>query len=132
MSKIKKIRRKKPKFPRLNLSVKRLDISKWRKPKGYSGRVKKGLSHKKGKSPKVGYGISSKMKDKHMSGMEIVEVSNVKELKNIDKEKQLIKILNVGERKRKEIVKNAISSGIKISNLRSPEKYFVDEKKKSD
>ncbi len=132
MSKIKKTRRKKPKFPRLNLNVKRLDVSKWRKPKGMSGRPKKSLSHKKGKSPKVGYGLSSEFKNKHMSGMEIVEVSNINELEKLDKTKQMAKILNVGRRKKIEIVKKAISKGIKISNLRKPEEYINKSKSKSD
>ncbi len=130
MSKIKKSRRKKPNFLRLNLNVKRLDISKWRKPKGMSGRPKKSLSHKKGKSPKIGYGLKSEFKNKHMSGMEIVEISNIKELENLDKDKQMAKILNVGKRKKIEIVEKAILKGIKISNLREPKKYIEKTKKK--
>ncbi len=132
MSKIKKQRRKKPRFPRLNSSVKRLDITKWRKPKGKSGRKKRILSHKKGKSPKVGRGSSSEIKFKHMSGMELIEVANVNQLENVDKKIQIIKILNVGKKKKIEIVKKAIEKGIKISNVRKPEIYTKNDNKKSD
>ncbi len=132
MSKIKKLRKKKPKFPRLNSSVKRLDTSKWRRPKGHSGRVKRGLSHKKGKSPKIGRKLPSEIRHKHISGMEIVEVSNTNDLKNIDKKKQMIKILNVGKKKKIDIVKNAISKGIKISNLRKPEEFISKIRNKNN
>ncbi len=129
MSKIKKIRKKKPNFPRVGAKMKKkVDGSKWRKPKGMHGRVKKLLSYHKGAAPDIGYGSPKKIRGKHVSGLEIVEVKNINELLKVDAKSQIVKIANVGKKKKLEIIEKAIQKGIKISNLRKPKEYISKNK----
>ncbi len=128
MANVKKTRRKKPKFVRLGASRKRINDETWRKSKGMHGRVKKLLSYHKGASPDVGYGSPKKLRGKHTSGLEIVEVKNLSDLADVDVKSQIIKIANVGKKKKIAIVEEAIKKGIKISNLRKPKEYLEKNK----
>ena len=129
MVNIKALRKKTPKFIRLGAVRGKVDGSKWKKPTGKAGRRKKVLSHKKGASPKIGYGISKKAKHKHTSGMPIIMIANPKEIDNVDPKSQVIKIRNVGQKKKIEIVEKAMSKNIKIVNVRKPEEYLKNNKK---
>ena len=129
MVELKKKRKSKPKFPRLGARKKRINEKTWRKPKGMHGRVKKLLSYHKGASPDIGYGSPKNLRNKHTTGLEIVDVSNLSDLKKINPKMQMIKISNVGKKKKIAIVEESIKKGIKISNLRKPKEYISKNKK---
>jgi large subunit ribosomal protein L32e len=128
MVKTKILRKSKPRFVRLGASRKRIDENTWRKPKGMHGRVKKLLGHNKGAAPDIGYGSPKSIRGKHTSGLEIVEIKNLNDLERVDPKTQIIKIANVGKKKKIAIVEEALKRKIKISNLRKPEEYLEKNK----
>ncbi|MCD6547436.1 MAG: 50S ribosomal protein L32e [Nanoarchaeota archaeon] len=122
-NKIKQIRRKKPRFVRLNTVKKKVE-EKWRKPKGRHGRVKKLLGHNKGASPDIGYGSPKKIRGLHLSGLKKILIHNVNELQNVDAKTQGIVIANIGKKKKIQIVQKALEMKLRIFNLRNPEKWL--------
>ena len=123
-------RKRIPRFPRQDAHKKiRLAYKGWRKPKGHHGRVKK-LHDSHGASPKIGYGTPAAFKNKHSSGLEVVEVSNVDELSRINPETQGIKIKHIGNRKKVMVVKAAIEKKIRVFNVRKPEEFIVQHERK--
>lgn len=129
MTKIKRLRRSIPGFPRVGHKRSHKIGESWRRAKGHHGRPKRMLSYQKGAVPDVGYGLSNKIRGKHTSGLEVVLVSNPKELEKIDIKKEIIRIANVGNKKKIDIVEKAIAKKIKICNLRKPEEFLAKNKK---
>ena len=88
----------------------------WRRPKTRTNKVRRKLKGKK-PMPSQGYGTPKSLKHKHPSGLTEVIVSNPKELENIKKDEQCVRISgSVGSKKRMEIIKRASELGIKVLN----------------
>lgn len=89
---------------------------KWRKPKSRTNKIRKRLKGKKS-MPGAGYGSPKAEKGLHPSGFFEINISNVKELEKIDKDKECARISgSVGKKKRIEIVKEAMKMEIKVLN----------------
>lgn len=118
----KKIKREKPDYFRpywwKKLSLKRKKDS-WRKPHGIHNKIRKRL---KGKPAMVetGYGSPKEVKGLLPNGKKPVLIHNVKELENVNKEKEVAIIAStVGKRKRLEIIKRAQEIGVEVWNIKS-------------
>lgn len=132
MKKIVRIRRKKPKFIRLE-HIRAKVKNNWHKPHGKFGRRKQVLKQDKGFVPKEGRRMPKEYRGLHPSGLEIVEVENVKQLDAIDPKIQGAKIRSVGNKKRIDIINAALKKKIRILNVRNPEEKLKSlSKKKKD
>ncbi len=114
----KKIKGKKPTFVAYESWRYKRVKKRWRSPKGTDNAVRhkrKGLP----KSPSIGYSSPKKIRGLHPSGFEEVLVYNVRDLENVDPEKQAIRIANtVGGRKAVDIMDSAEAKMIWILNPR--------------
>lgn len=114
-----KIKEKKPDFIRQDYQRrKRLGRKlKWRKPKGIHSKIR---HHFKGrrKMPSPGYKSPFRVRGLHSSGLGIVNVTSLEDVKKIKKENEgIIVSKNVGMKKRLEILKKAKELDITIFNL---------------
>ncbi|MBS1266230.1 MAG: 50S ribosomal protein L32e [Candidatus Woesearchaeota archaeon] len=123
-----KIRKKKPKFIRQDAhKIKRLE-KKWRKPKGVDSKMR----HKRRgyrRSVEVGWRSPKKVRGLHRSGLKMVNVANLKDLKELDPKKHIIIISRVGKKKKIKIVKQALEKNFEFVNLKNP-KEFLDNTNK--
>jgi len=123
------LRRKKPVFRRHDTHKKSRINKSWRKPNGLHNKLR--LSKRgHGKSVKVGYGTTKIIRGFHLSGLMPVNVNNVEMLKDIDAKTQGIIIgKSVGQRKKVEIINNALDAGLKIFNVKDVNAYLDKVKK---
>jgi len=108
--------KKKPKFLRQQwFQFKKLG-KKWRRPKGRHSKLRKSLGYRPPK-PKIGYGTPKKIRGRHPSGFVEKMVFSINDLKDIDPEKEAIRIAHsVGKKKRMEIIGIADEKGIRVLN----------------
>ena len=112
----KKMKLKKPVFIRQNYEKrKRLHHKVWRKPKGLHSKMRHHIRGRRS-SPSVGYKSPVEARCLHPSGLKQVVVHNLKEIPS-SKEYGIIIAGNVGKRKKVDIIKKAIESGIKILEI---------------
>jgi large subunit ribosomal protein L32e len=122
-------KRKKPSFIRTDAHKKKKLGDKWRRPKGYQNKRR---LRKKGYAPvvKTGYMSSKDSRSKSREGLELVMVSNLKDLESIDKKTQCAIISGtLGNKKRLVILEKAKELGLKVNNLNVDNK--IAEIKKS-
>lgn len=130
----KRIKRKKPDFYMQDSHKKGRLKSKWRRPKGIDSKMRLCLKGYR-KSVEPGFGSPNPVKGLLSSGQMPVLVNNLKDLESIDKEKQAALLSSgIGTRKRIEMLKKAMESGITIANFKDPaakiKKIEEDRKKK--
>ncbi|MFH8080652.1 MAG: 50S ribosomal protein L32e [Candidatus Aenigmatarchaeota archaeon] len=107
--------RKKPEFKRHGTYVRRA-IKRWRRPRGRDNKMRR-KEKSKGKRPSVGFGAPKSLRGLHPSGFKEVLISNVEELKKVNKETEAVRICSkVGKKKKLEIVNKAKEIGIKVLN----------------
>jgi large subunit ribosomal protein L32e len=103
---------------------------RWRRPKGLHNKVRLG---KKGYRKKLqkGYGSPKQVKGLHPTGLKPKLVSRVEELKQVEKDEGVIIAAGIGNKRRIEIVNQALKDNIKILNL-DPEAFLkkVESEKK--
>ncbi|MFP4117643.1 MAG: eL32 family ribosomal protein [Candidatus Woesearchaeota archaeon] len=123
----KELKKRKPVFRRQDShKKKRVSRTGYRRPKGIQSKVR---LNKRGyvKKVKTGYGSPSDVKGMHPLGLFPFMVENVSQLSNLDTSKEgAIISSGVGERKRLQIVKDAISKKITLLNIKDPEQYMKD------
>lgn len=108
--------RKKPKFVKQGAKYLKRIKKKWRRPRGRHSKLKV-REKSKGAMPNVGYGAPKSLKGLHPSGFREVLIRNLKDLDNMDKEKEAGRISHtIGKKKRKLILDRAKELGIKILN----------------
>jgi len=122
------------KFTRKDITKKkRISNSGWRKPKGITN--KKRLN-RKGHSANVrpGYGTPNKEKNKK-AGLEIIIITNIQELEQINPKTECIVIGRCGKQKKLNIIKKAEEKKITITNLKvetykeKTKEYFAQREK---
>ena len=132
-----KIKSKKPNFIRQDYQRrKRLGRKlKWRKPKGIHSKIRHKFKGRR-KMPSPGYESPTKVKGLHASGLKMVNVSSLENIKKIKKGSEAIIISkSVGMKKRLEILKKAKELDVKVLNLNVDENIkkiedFINSKKK--
>lgn len=118
-------KKKNPKFKKQSSHKKIRLKNKWRKPRGSDSKIricKKGYPRK----VKSGYRSPALLRDKSTEGKNIIKISNIKSLNNVNKETDIIEIGKVGQRKKIEIVKECINKGYLILNLKDAKKFLSD------
>ena len=131
----KEIKERKPIFIRQD-NPKRMKVNdKWRKPKGIHSKIRHKFKGRR-KMPSPGYKSPVDAKGLHSTGLKMVKVHSVDELKkiNIDNE-GIIVAKTIGMKKRFEILKKAKESGVQVLNLNIDEQIkkiedFISSKKK--
>ncbi len=113
----KKMKKKRPKFRRVeSWRYKRVKDS-WRKARGIDSRTR--IKSKSGvKSPSVGYRAPKSIRGLHPSGFEEINVITIKDLEGLSPKKHAIKVASrLGARKRIKLIEYAQRRGFKILNL---------------
>lgn len=112
---IDKEKKKKPTFKPQGTHHKRVKNS-WRKPRGIDSKQRKGKKETP-KTPKIGYRQPKKIRGLHPSGYTDNLIYNTKELKELNPEKDAVRIAaTVGKKKRKKIIEKAEEKNLKIIN----------------
>lgn len=113
----KKMKKQRPSFNRVESWRYKRVKSSWRKARGIDSKTRR--KSKSGvKSPSIGYRSPKKIRGIHPSGYEEVRVFTIKDLDNLNKNKQAIKISSrLGAKKRIMLVEVAQRRGFKILNL---------------
>lgn len=118
--------RKKPRFRREEAFKRKKVPKNWRKPRGRASKLRRKEKHKP-KLPNPGFGAPTELRGLHPSMHEVHLVHNKNQIKD---EWEAIKIASVGKRKKRSIVKHCVDQGIKILNVRDPQKYLEKTRKK--
>jgi large subunit ribosomal protein L32e len=131
-----RMKKKKPTFLRQEAQEYVRLGSGWKRPRGKSSKLR---LHKKGtrKSISVGYKSPIAVKFMHYSGLMPRLIASLKEVQSIDTKKEGIIISGkVGIRHKIEIIKEAQKLGVRILNLKDPQKFLQavedDIKKKKE
>jgi large subunit ribosomal protein L32e len=116
----------------------------WRKPRGQHNKQRE-QKKAKGALPKPGFGSPVAVRGMHPSGFFEILVTSLKDLEGLDPKTQAVRIgVTVGDRKRTVLQETALSSGIKVLNLRSggiketkskkidAKRFSADQKKKDE
>ena len=130
------MKKRKPDFIKQMGRQKKRLAGKWRKPRGSDSKIRVG---KKDYPKKIKIGFKSPKGARGLSraGFNIIEIINIDELKEVNKEKDIVCLRSIGKRKKIEIVKECIKLGLNILNMKDPSGFLknVEEdfkKKKED
>ena len=125
----KSIKGKKPDFVRQDAHKKKKLASSWRKPRGLQSKMrlaKKGYR----KSVTVGYGSPRAARGLDKSGLMPVNVSTIRELEALDKNKEGAVIsANVGRKKKADLLRKAESLNISVLNIKDIKAYLQNLEK---
>lgn len=132
----KRLKDRKPDFIRQDNPKRKKLNDKWRKPKGVHSKIR---HHFKGrrKMPSPGYKSPRKVKSLHSSGLKMINVSSIDDVKKIKKHSEGVIIAkSVGMKKRFEILKMAKGMQVPVLNMNVDDQIkkiqdFVDSKKKN-
>lgn len=126
-----KIKSRKPYFNREDWHKRRsISDSSWRKPRGKHSKMRHGFQgHQSLVNP--GYGSPSDVRGLHGSGYLPIRVCNPEDLSVLDKSVHAVVIAaTVGTKKKVEMVKKAVTLGLKIIGIKNPADYLkkIEEK----
>ncbi|MBD3263074.1 50S ribosomal protein L32e [Candidatus Woesearchaeota archaeon] len=117
-----KMKKKKPKFVRQEAIVRKRLGTKWRRPKGIHSKMRENRAGKRARV-KAGYRLPRKTRGLHKSGLTEVHISNLSQLENLNKEKQVsVFSSTIGKKKKIVMLKKAIELSIQIANIKNPQK----------
>lgn len=118
---IARMKKKKPRFVRQELGIRKKLADVWRKPKGIDSKQIEG-KRGKGKLPATGYKKPSLLRGLHPTGYMPLLITNTRDLENLDVKKQAAVIAaSVGRRARNQIIAAANQKKIVILNPRKGE-----------
>ena len=120
----KQIKGKKPDFIRQDAHKKKRLGKKWRRPKGLHSKIRLKLRGR-GKRVSAGYRSPRKIRNVHKSGLKQCIVSSIRDLENLDAQKNcLIISSSLGTKKKIIILKKAKENGFNILNVNNPDEYI--------
>ncbi len=123
---IKMIKRKKPRFYRQDAHKKPSLGYKWRCPKGIDSKMRLKLGGYR-KSPCTGYGAAKSIFGLHPTGLAMLVVSSISQLKDINPTKTGILLSStLGQKKKVGIIKEAEKKKIKILNMKNTAAYLKE------
>ena len=106
----------KPQFNRQDHHKKQRVPTSWRRPRGKLSKQRKGVKGK-GDTVEAGFRTPTEVRGRHPSGFEEVRVHNVDDLKDVDGDREAVRIASkVGARKRERIEEVAEDDGIRVLN----------------
>lgn len=112
-----------PKFRRQDdYKKKRLKASSWRKPRGWDSKLRKRMQAQ----PVVdaGYGSPKELRGMHKSGLWIIVIKTVEDLKSLDPKKHGIVVSGkLGDKKKLVLLKEAAKAKFRVLNIKDPESY---------
>ncbi len=116
---LKKMKKKKPRFINLARYWKEGAVKSWRRPRGIDNKQRLKLKSRP-KNPTIGYKNPDVIRGLHPSGRRPVIVHNLKELRNVARDKNVIVYIagSVGNRKASKIQEEAEKLGLLIANRR--------------
>ena len=115
------MKKRRPSFKRQEFNKRiRLSRSSWRKPRGVDSKMREQRGGYRS-IVKIGYGTPRKLRGRLSNGLIEVKVSTVKELNSMTKDQIAVISRNIGNRRRLELLKEALKSKILISNFRNIE-----------
>ena len=117
----KKLKERKPVFIRQDNPKRKKLNDKWRKPKGIHSKIR---HHFKGrrKMPSPGYKSPVNVRGFHSTGLKIVIVSSINDIKKVNKEIEGAVVSGtVGMKKKLEILKKSKELNVKILNINADE-----------
>lgn len=120
-------KKKKPTFRRQD-SNKYSFNNKWRKPRGLHNKRR---LNKKGhqKNPSTGYGSPKESKYLNREGLNRVLITTLKDLKLVNKDKDIAVLASkVGSKKKIEILEKIIELNLKVENIKDPKLYIQTKK----
>lgn len=120
----KRIKNKKPDFIRQDAHKKKKLYKKWRRPKGLHSKMRLKL---KGRSKKLSAGYRSPKITRflHKSGLKQDMIRSMNDLEGLDiKKNGLIISSSFGNKKKLDILKEAIKRGFTILNIKNPEDHI--------
>ncbi len=129
------LKEKKPDFIRQDTHKRKRLSLKWRKPKGIHSKIRHKFKGRR-KMPSPGYKSPNKVRWLHNSGLKMVNVFSVEDIKKIKKETEGVVIAkNVGMKKKLEILKKSKEFDVKVLNLNVDEQIkkieeLINSKKK--
>jgi len=119
----KKIAKKRPFYVRSDAHKRVCVPLKWRAPRGVHSKIR---LKRRGKVSHPGPGVASPrlVRGLTMKGLKPVEVATLKELEQLDPKTDTAVIKNVGQKRRIELLKQAIAKKITVLNIKKPEEYL--------
>jgi len=115
------MKKRRPSFKRQEFNKRiRLSRSSWRKPRGVDSKMREQWGGYRA-IVKIGYGTPRKLRGRLSNGLIEVKVSTVKELNSLTKDQIAVIPRNMGNRRRLELLKEALKSKILVSNFRNTE-----------
>jgi len=115
------MKKRQPSFKRQEFNKRiRLRRSSWRKPRGVDSKMREQWGGYRA-IVKIGYRTPRKLRGRLSNGLIEVKVSTVKELTSIPKDQIAVIPRTMGNRRRLELLKEALKSKISISNFRNIE-----------
>ena len=115
------MKKRRPSFKRQEFNKRiRLSRSSWRKPRGVDSKMREQRGGYRA-IVKIGYGTPRKLRGRLLNGLIEVKVSTVKELNSLAKDQIAVIPRTLGNRRRVELLKEALKSKISISNFRNIE-----------
>jgi len=117
------LNKRRPKFYKQS-SHKRMKLEKkWRKARGTDSKIKIGWKNRQ-PMVKKGYRGPADVRGLSKDGFNIILANNLNDLKNVNKTKDTVCIGGVGQKKKIDIVKECIKNGLKIMNIKEPQKFL--------
>lgn len=123
-----KLKKKRPNFLRQDAHKLHLPRN-WRKPRGLHNKMRLGKKGHRVK-PDSGYRSPKDIRYRHFSNLNLVLISNIKDLEKVDSKKDCIIISKkVGLKKKIQLLEKCKSLNIKVLNIKKID-IFLEEKKK--
>jgi large subunit ribosomal protein L32e len=112
-----KLKRAKPVFKRHEANKRqRLKNSSYRRPKGYTSAKKRNMRGR-GKIPAHGYQSPLAVRGLHPSGLNILNVSSLKDLELVTKDSIIVISSRMGLKKKYELAKKLVDKKVRIANF---------------
>lgn len=121
----KKLKAKKPTFLRTDSNRKKYK-NKWRKPRGLQNKRRLNFAGHQ-KNPSQGYRSPKEVRGLHRTGMEIIKISNLKDLQTVDPKKNILEIsATVGTKNKVKILEECKLKNFQVANVKDIEKFIKE------